>query len=91
MKNLQVRKIVSNFLKCFCSKEFSIKFPSVNWSGTKLCHFISIKLVVMQNPDPDKLNGVLLLQGNIWQQVLSFHFVLEILNTVPFTVTVSLL
>lgn len=43
----------------------------------------------MQNPDPDKLNAVLLLQGNIWQQVLSFHFVLEILNTVPFTVTVS--
>ncbi|KAH1010358.1 hypothetical protein HUJ05_004662, partial [Dendroctonus ponderosae] len=28
-------------------------------------------------------------KGNIWQQLLSFHFVLEILNTVPFTFTVS--
>ncbi|XP_066147780.1 potassium channel subfamily T member 2 isoform X5 [Euwallacea fornicatus] len=27
-------------------------------------------------------------KGNIWQQILSFHFVLEILNTVPFTVTI---
>ncbi|KAH1003791.1 hypothetical protein HUJ04_003646 [Dendroctonus ponderosae] len=27
-------------------------------------------------------------KGNIWQQLLSFHFVLEILNTVPFTFTI---
>lgn len=34
--------------------------------------------------------NVLLFQGNIWQQLLSFHFVLEIMNTVPFTFTVSM-
>ncbi|CAH1122868.1 unnamed protein product [Ceutorhynchus assimilis] len=27
-------------------------------------------------------------KGNIWQQLLSFHFVLEIINTVPFTFTI---
>ncbi|XP_050312472.1 potassium channel subfamily T member 2 isoform X2 [Anthonomus grandis grandis] len=27
-------------------------------------------------------------KGNIWQQLLSFHFVLEIMNTVPFTFTI---
>lgn len=29
------------------------------------------------------------LQGNIWQQVLSFHFILEMVNTIPFALTVS--
>ncbi|XP_030763241.1 potassium channel subfamily T member 2 [Sitophilus oryzae] len=27
-------------------------------------------------------------KGNIWQQLLSFHFILEIVNTVPFTFTI---
>ncbi|CAH0545885.1 unnamed protein product [Brassicogethes aeneus] len=26
-------------------------------------------------------------KGNIWQQLLSFHFILEIMNTIPFTLT----
>ncbi|XP_023309933.1 potassium channel subfamily T member 2 [Anoplophora glabripennis] len=26
-------------------------------------------------------------KGNIWQQLLSFHFILEIVNTIPFTLT----
>lgn len=30
-------------------------------------------------------------QGNIWQQILSFHFILELVTTVPFALTVSLL
>lgn len=30
-------------------------------------------------------------QGNIWQQILSFHFILELVTTVPFTFTVSLI
>ncbi|KAL7304176.1 hypothetical protein TKK_0003374, partial [Trichogramma kaykai] len=25
--------------------------------------------------------------GNIWQQLLSFHFILELVNTIPFTIT----
>lgn len=29
------------------------------------------------------------LQGNIWQQILSFHFILELVTTVPFALTVS--
>ena len=29
------------------------------------------------------------LQGNVWQQLLSFHFVLELVNTIPFMLTVS--
>lgn len=29
------------------------------------------------------------LQGNIWQQILSFHFILELVTTVPFAFTVS--
>lgn len=28
-------------------------------------------------------------QGNIWQQILSFHFILELVTTVPFLFTVS--
>ncbi|XP_045465184.1 potassium channel subfamily T member 2 isoform X3 [Harmonia axyridis] len=27
-------------------------------------------------------------KGNIWQQLLSFHFILEIVNTIPFTLTI---
>lgn len=30
-----------------------------------------------------------MLQGNIWQQILSFHFILELVTTVPFVFTVS--
>lgn len=30
-----------------------------------------------------------LLQGNIWQQILSFHFILELITTIPFALTVS--
>lgn len=30
------------------------------------------------------------LQGNIWQQILSFHFILELVTTVPFTLTVRI-
>ncbi|KAG5895237.1 hypothetical protein JTB14_003452 [Gonioctena quinquepunctata] len=26
-------------------------------------------------------------KGNIWQQLLSFHFILEVVNTIPFTLT----
>ncbi|XP_048506823.1 potassium channel subfamily T member 2 isoform X13 [Athalia rosae] len=26
-------------------------------------------------------------KGNIWQQLLSFHFILELVNTIPFTIT----
>lgn len=29
------------------------------------------------------------LQGNIWQQILSFHFILELVTTIPFALTVS--
>lgn len=28
-------------------------------------------------------------QGNIWQQILSFHFILELVTTIPFVFTVS--
>lgn len=31
-----------------------------------------------------------ILQGNIWQQVLSFHFILELLTTLPFAMTVCI-
>uniref|UniRef100_A0AAG5DBM0 RCK N-terminal domain-containing protein n=1 Tax=Anopheles atroparvus TaxID=41427 RepID=A0AAG5DBM0_ANOAO len=27
-------------------------------------------------------------KGNIWQQILSFHFILELVTTIPFTVTI---
>ncbi|XP_058465535.1 potassium channel subfamily T member 1 isoform X12 [Malaya genurostris] len=27
-------------------------------------------------------------KGNIWQQILSFHFILELVTTVPFTITI---
>ncbi|XP_017774282.1 PREDICTED: potassium channel subfamily T member 2 [Nicrophorus vespilloides] len=27
-------------------------------------------------------------KGNIWQQLLSFHFILELVNTIPFTMTI---
>ena len=29
------------------------------------------------------------IKGNIWQQVLSFHFILELFTTIPFAITVS--
>ncbi|KAJ8977453.1 hypothetical protein NQ317_002568 [Molorchus minor] len=36
----------------------------------------------------DKVQGKYILHlGNIWQQLLSFHFILEIVNTIPFTMT----
>lgn len=28
-------------------------------------------------------------KGNIWQQILSFHFILELVTTIPFALTVS--
>ncbi|XP_057341472.1 potassium channel subfamily T member 2 isoform X9 [Microplitis mediator] len=27
-------------------------------------------------------------KGNVWQQLLSFHFILELVNTIPFTITI---
>lgn len=34
------------------------------------------------------INQPLFRQGNIWQQILSFHFILELVTTVPFLFTV---
>lgn len=36
-----------------------------------------------------QLDFSLTFQGNIWQQLLSFHFILELVNTIPFLLTVS--
>ncbi|XP_041987705.1 potassium channel subfamily T member 2 isoform X3 [Aricia agestis] len=67
--------------------------PIINWDGiiwvNRPLYLWGVQVVLaMISLAEATLLVYLGYKGNIWQQVLSFHFILEMVNTVPFALTV---
>ncbi|XP_068083446.1 potassium channel subfamily T member 2 [Anabrus simplex] len=66
--------------------------PIINWDAiwwvrrTLLLWIIQVILAIISLTEA-LLLAYLGYKGNIWQQLLSFHFILELVNTIPFTLT----
>ncbi|XP_050684099.1 potassium channel subfamily T member 2 [Leptidea sinapis] len=67
--------------------------PIINWDGIIWVNrplylwIIQVTLAMISLAEAILL-AYLGYKGNIWQQVLSFHFILEMVNTVPFALTI---
>ncbi|KAL0852100.1 hypothetical protein ABMA28_000340 [Loxostege sticticalis] len=66
--------------------------PIINWDGIiwvnrPLYLWIVQVILAMISFTEAILLAYLGYKGNIWQQVLSFHFILEMVNTIPFALT----
>ncbi|KPJ09310.1 Potassium channel subfamily T member 1 [Papilio machaon] len=66
--------------------------PIINWDGIiwvnrSLCLWIVQVILAMISFSEAILLVYLGYKGNIWQQILSFHFILEMVNTIPFALT----
>ncbi|KOB73041.1 Uncharacterized protein OBRU01_11412, partial [Operophtera brumata] len=66
--------------------------PIINWDGIiwvnrPLYLWIVQAVLAMISFTEAILLAYLGYKGNIWQQVLSFHFILEMMNTIPFALT----
>ncbi|XP_038216273.1 potassium channel subfamily T member 2 isoform X3 [Zerene cesonia] len=67
--------------------------PIINWDGIIWVHrplylwLVQVILAMISLAEAILL-AYLGYKGNIWQQILSFHFILEMVNTVPFALTV---
>ncbi|XP_075990844.1 slowpoke 2 isoform X3 [Anticarsia gemmatalis] len=66
--------------------------PIINWDGIiwvnrPLYLWVVQVILAMISFTEAILLAYLGYKGNIWQQVLSFHFVLEMVNTIPFALT----
>ncbi|XP_047543745.1 potassium channel subfamily T member 2 isoform X13 [Vanessa atalanta] len=67
--------------------------PIINWDGivwvNRPLYLWGVQVVLAMISLAEAILLVYLgYKGNIWQQVLSFHFILEMVNTVPFALTV---
>ncbi|XP_023938927.1 potassium channel subfamily T member 2 isoform X12 [Bicyclus anynana] len=67
--------------------------PIINWDGivwvNRPLYLWGVQAVLAMISLSEAILLVYLgYKGNIWQQVLSFHFILEMVNTVPFALTV---
>ncbi|CAK1588740.1 unnamed protein product [Parnassius mnemosyne] len=67
--------------------------PIINWDGIiwvnrPLYLWIVQVVLAMISFAEAILLAYLGYKGNIWQQVLSFHFILEMVNTIPFALTI---
>ncbi|CAG5024108.1 unnamed protein product [Parnassius apollo] len=67
--------------------------PIINWDGIiwvnrPLYLWIVQVILSMISFTEAILLAYLGYKGNIWQQVLSFHFILEMVNTIPFALTI---
>ncbi|XP_047525101.1 uncharacterized protein LOC125062962 [Pieris napi] len=66
--------------------------PIINWDGIvwvnrPLFLWVLQVILAMISLSEAILLAYLGYKGNIWQQILSFHFILEMVNTVPFALT----
>ncbi|XP_023315308.1 potassium channel subfamily T member 2 isoform X4 [Trichogramma pretiosum] len=66
--------------------------PTINWDAILWVHrplelWIIQVILAMVSLTEALLLAYLGYKGNIWQQLLSFHFILELVNTIPFTIT----
>ncbi|XP_047524571.1 potassium channel subfamily T member 2 isoform X4 [Pieris napi] len=67
--------------------------PIINWDGIvwvnrPLFLWVLQVILAMISLSEAILLAYLGYKGNIWQQILSFHFILEMVNTVPFALTI---
>ncbi|XP_058792082.1 potassium channel subfamily T member 2 isoform X2 [Phymastichus coffea] len=66
--------------------------PTINWDAILWVHrpfelWIIQVVLAMVSLTEALLLAYLGYKGNIWQQLLSFHFILELVNTIPYTIT----
>ncbi|XP_044270545.1 potassium channel subfamily T member 2 isoform X2 [Tribolium madens] len=64
-----------------------INWDAILWVNRPLELWIVQVVLAMISLTEALLLAYLGYKGNIWQQLLSFHFILEIVNTIPFTLT----
>ncbi|CAG9558453.1 unnamed protein product [Danaus chrysippus] len=67
--------------------------PIINWDGiiwvNRPLYLWGVQVVLAMISLAEAILLVYLgYKGNIWQQILSFHFILEMVNTVPFALTI---
>ncbi|XP_011504488.1 PREDICTED: potassium channel subfamily T member 2 [Ceratosolen solmsi marchali] len=65
----------------------TINWDAILWVRRPLELWIIQVILAMVSLTEALLLAYLGYKGNIWQQLLSFHFILELVNTIPFTIT----
>ncbi|XP_062525171.1 potassium channel subfamily T member 2 isoform X2 [Bombyx mori] len=66
-----------------------INWDAIIWVNRPLYLWIVQVLLALVSFTEALLLAYLGYKGNIWQQVLSFHFILEMVNTIPFALTLT--
>ncbi|XP_046397333.1 potassium channel subfamily T member 2 isoform X3 [Ischnura elegans] len=64
-----------------------INWEAILWVNRSLELWLVQVVLAMVSLTEALLLAYLGYKGNIWQQLLSFHFILELVNTIPFTLT----
>ncbi|XP_049803720.1 potassium channel subfamily T member 2 [Schistocerca nitens] len=64
-----------------------INWDAILWVNRSLLMWIVQVILAIISLTEALLLAYLGYKGNIWQQLLSFHFILELVNTIPFTLT----
>ncbi|CAF4751983.1 unnamed protein product [Pieris macdunnoughi] len=85
-------KSVFEYSAKLTEEEFQ-EHPIINWDGIvwvnrPLFLWVLQVILAMISLSEAILLAYLGYKGNIWQQILSFHFILEMVNTVPFALTI---
>ncbi|XP_045531733.1 potassium channel subfamily T member 2 isoform X4 [Pieris brassicae] len=85
-------KSVFEYSANLTEEEFQ-EHPIINWDGIvwvnrPLFLWVLQVILAMISLSEAILLAYLGYKGNIWQQILSFHFILEMVNTVPFALTI---
>ncbi|KAL0110994.1 hypothetical protein PUN28_012782 [Cardiocondyla obscurior] len=64
-----------------------INWDAILWVRRPLELWVVQVILAMVSLTEALLLAYLGYKGNVWQQLLSFHFILELVNTIPFTIT----
>ncbi|XP_069705257.1 potassium channel subfamily T member 2 isoform X2 [Periplaneta americana] len=64
-----------------------INWEAILWVNRSLSLWVIQVILAIISLTEALLLAYLGYKGNIWQQLLSFHFILELVNTIPFTLT----
>ncbi|KAK2587035.1 hypothetical protein KPH14_010992 [Odynerus spinipes] len=65
----------------------TINWDAILWVRRPLELWVVQVILAMVSLTEALLLAYLGYKGNVWQQLLSFHFILELVNTIPFTIT----
>ncbi|XP_076655993.1 slowpoke 2 isoform X8 [Halictus rubicundus] len=65
----------------------TINWDAILWVRRPLELWIVQVILAIVSLTESLLLAYLGYKGNVWQQLLSFHFILELVNTIPFTIT----